>query len=38
MAFGISVQNNYSEILDSLNPEIKEGLKIGQKIRIPLTP
>ena len=23
------------EILDSLNPEIREGLKIGQKIRIP---
>ena len=27
-----------SQTLDSLNPEIKEGLKIGQKIRIPLTP
>ena len=26
------------QTLDSLNPEIKEGLKIGQKIRIPLTP
>lgn len=26
------------QTLDSLNPEIKEGLKIGQEIRIPLTP
>ena len=25
------------EILDSINPEIREGLKIGQKIRIPQT-
>jgi len=25
------------EILDSLNPQIKEGLKIGQEVRIPLT-
>ena len=25
------------EILDSLNPQIKEGLKIGQEVRIPMT-
>ncbi|MDA8948889.1 LysM peptidoglycan-binding domain-containing protein [Flavobacteriaceae bacterium] len=30
--------NTTIELLDSMNPEIKSGLKIGQKIKIPQTP